>query len=263
MPVGISAVVIGIVSSISQTGFVWTTKFLDFDLTRLDPLQGVKKLWSQESLFELLKAILKFAIVGTILFSFTKSWLFQSSSLWDLEPGQTSVVLGGHIFKILMIVSLSMLILSVGDYAFQKFRYERSIRMSKQELREERKQVEGDPQIRARIRAVQRQIATRKMTAAVKKADVVVTNPTHIAVALMYDREKMGAPRVVAKGADFMAEKIKKIARESGVPCVENVPLARALYKAIKIGHFVSRDLYNAVAEVFAYVYRLKGRFKG
>jgi flagellar biosynthetic protein FlhB len=150
--------------------------------------------------------------------------------------------------------------LAAFDFGYQKFRFEQKIRMTKQEVKEERKQSEGNPQIKARIRAIQRQRATSKMLDAVKKADVVVTNPTHIAVALQYDRDNMMAPKVVAKGADYMAEKIKKIARENGIPCVENVPLARAMFKAFKIGQFISRDLYNAVAEVLAYVYRLKGR---
>ena len=168
--------------------------------------------------------------------------------------------LGSHLIKILFVTGLAMFVLAGIDYAFQRFRYEKRIRMTKEELRQERKQVEGNPQIKARIRAVQRQISQKRMMDDVRKADVVVTNPTHFAIALVYDRETMFAPKVVAKGADHMAQKIKQIAREAGVPCIENPPLARALYKALKIGQFISRDLYNAVAEVLAYVYRLKGR---
>jgi len=163
-------------------------------------------------------------------------------------------------FNILFLVGSVMALLAGLDFAYQKFRYEQKIKMTKQEVKEERRQSDGNPQVRARIRGLQRRMSQNKMLDAVKSADVVITNPTHIAVALIYDREAMMAPKVVAKGADYMAERIKKIARENGVPCVENVPLARAMYKALKLGQFISKDLYNAVAEVLAYVYRLKGK---
>jgi flagellar biosynthetic protein FlhB len=259
LPVGVAALILSILSSVAQTGFVFSTKLIEFDLGRLDPMKGAKRIWNLNSLFELLKAIAKFAVVAGVLYVFTKSFIWKSFGFWELEAGQTTYLLGKQIFRILIVVAIAMLVVAVGDYIFQRFRFEKSIRMTKQELKEERKQMEGDPQLRARIRATQRQIATRKMAEAVRKADVVVTNPTHIAIALIYDRENMASPRVVAKGADFMAEKIKRIAREAGVPCVENVPLARALYKAVKVGHFISRDFFNAVAEVLAYVYRLRG----
>jgi flagellar biosynthetic protein FlhB len=261
-PVAVIGFFVSLMSSVIQTGFVFSTKRLEFDLERLDPSKGFGRLFSMESIFELLKAIVKFVIVAGVLYIFMKEWIWKSSGFWELEPQQTTAFLGKQVFRLVMFVSVAMLIVSIGDYTYQKLRYEKSIKMSKQEIRDERKQVEGDPQIRARIRAVQRQVANKRMTAAVQKADVVITNPTHIAVALIYDKENMAAPRVVAKGADFMAERIKKIAREAGVPCVENVPLARALYKAFKIGHFISRDFYNAVAEVLAYVYRLRGGAK-
>jgi flagellar biosynthetic protein FlhB len=168
--------------------------------------------------------------------------------------------MGHEIILILFTIGGAMAVLSAGDFLFQKYRFEEKIKMTKQEVREERKQMEANPQVKARIRSLQRAFSTNKMLDAVKRADVVVTNPTHFAVALLYDRENMMAPKVVAKGVDHMAQRIKQIARENGVPCVENVPLARALYKALKIGQFISRDLYNAVAEVLAYVYRLRGR---
>ncbi len=259
-PIVGAALVVGIVGTLLQVGFLWTTRPLEPDLDRINPLSGLKRIFSLDGLFETFKAAIKFIIVGVVAYIFLKDWVFQAGGLWDVEAAGVSVFLGRHAIKILFVIGLSMFIMALLDYGFQKFRYEQRIKMTKQEAKQERKQVEGNPQVKARIRAIQRQVATRKMTEAVRKADVIVTNPTHIAVALIYDRENMFAPRVVAKGADFMAEQIKKIAREAGVPCVENVPLARALFKALKVGQFIPRDLYNAVAEVLAYVYRLKGK---
>jgi flagellar biosynthetic protein FlhB len=146
------------------------------------------------------------------------------------------------------------------DFSIQRFQYNKSLRLTKAEAKQEHKEREGDPQIKARIRAIQRDMARKRMMNAVKKADVIITNPTHIAIAVVYDREKMMAPKVIAKGADFIAQRIKKVAAEAGIPLVENVPLARTLYKTVKTGQYVPRALYQAVAEVLAYVYRLKGK---
>jgi flagellar biosynthetic protein FlhB len=212
-------------------------------------------------LIEFFKALLKLAVVSGIVWIFLTDRIPRTSVLWDLEPAGIMRFIAENVLWLMFSVGLGFLVLAGFDYGWQRFRYEQKLKMTKQEAKEDRKQQEGNPQIRARIRMLQRKAATSRMMEAVKTADVVVTNPTHIAVALLYDRENMHAPRVVAKGADFMAEKIKKVAREAGIPCVENRPLARALYKAFKIGQFVSRDLYNAVAEVLAYVYRLKGRW--
>jgi flagellar biosynthetic protein FlhB len=151
-------------------------------------------------------------------------------------------------------------VFAAGDFWLQRHEYQKQLRMTKQEAKQEHREREGDPQIKARIRSVQREMARKRMMEAVKKADVIVTNPTHFAVAIQYDRVSMGAPKVVAKGADFLAQKIKKIAAEAGVPMVENVPLARTLYKKVKVGQAIPRALYQAVAEVLAYVYRLKGK---
>ncbi len=249
-----------LLSSVAQTGFVWTTKPLEPELDRLSPLAGLKKIMSAEALFEMFKAFVKFAVIGTIAYSVLRKSIGEASTIWGMESQALAVFFARNIFHILLVVAFSMLLMAIVDYGFQKFRFEQKIRMTKQEAKEERREQEGNPQIKARIRGIQRQMATRKMMDDVKRADVVITNPTHIAIAIIYDRENMFAPKIVAKGADHMAERIKKIAREAGVPCVENVPLARAMYKALKIGQFISRDLYNAVAEVLAHVYRLKGR---
>jgi len=260
-PLSLVVVVSAVAGTIVQHGgILWSTKPFELDLTKLSPLGGLKRIFSPDGIFELFKASIKLILVGVILFFVFEKWIGKSAELWDAETNQILIHLGDHIITTLFIVAGVMTILALIDFGFQKYRFEKKIMMTKQEVREERKQIDGNPQIKARIRSMQRQIATSKMMEAVKTADVIVTNPTHFAVALVYDRENMAAPRVVAKGVDHMAQKIKKIARENGVPCVENVPLARALYKALKIGQFISKDLYNAVAEVLAYVYRLKGR---
>lgn len=260
LPVGLAAVLIGVLGSFAQVGFLWTTKPIEPDLERINPLSGLQRLVSIEGFFELVKATIKFVIVGALTHMLLMKWVKGTGGLWEVDPQQAGVFIGTKIIVVMLTVGTAMFLMSMVDYGFKKFRYEQKIKMTKQEAKEERKRTEGSPQIRARIRAMQAQVSQRRMMDAVKKADVVVTNPTHIAVALVYDRENMMAPKVVAKGADYMAEQIKKIARENGIPCVENVPLARAMYKALKIGQFISRDLYNAVAEVLAYVYRLKGR---
>ena len=255
-----AAMVIGVAGSLLQTGFIWSTKGLEPDIEKLNPISGLERIFSLDGFAEMAKAIFKFTIIASITYAFLKNRIGQTGNLFSLEAGGLAVFAGRNSISLLLSVGIAMLVLSGLDYTYQRFRYEQKIRMTKEEVKEERRQLDGNPQIKARIRALQRRISQNKMLDAVKKADVVITNPTHIAVALIYERESMFAPRVVAKGADFMAERIKKIARENGIPCVENVPLARAMFKALKIGQFISRDLFNAVAEVLAYVYRLKGR---
>jgi flagellar biosynthetic protein FlhB len=259
-PVCIAGFLIGTLSSIAQGGFTWTTKPLELDPAKLNPLTGLQRIFSMEGFFELGKSIAKFLIAGVVVWAFLIRRLKESPVIWDWETNQLVSFMAYNALLILVWVGGAMLIVAGFDYAFQRYRFEARLRMTKEEAKEDRKNVEGNPQTRARVRALQRRIATSKMVQAVKTADVVITNPTHIAIALLYDREKMDAPRIVAKGADHMAQRIKQIAKENGVPCVENVPLARALWRALKIGEFVSRDFFNAVAEVLAYVYRLKGK---
>jgi len=177
----------------------------------------------------------------------------------DSSVKQIFAFTGTAIFSISMKILIGYVVIAVLDYAFQRWDYEQSMMMTRQEVREELKQTEGDPLLRARIRSVQREMARRRMMAEVPKADVVVTNPTEIAVALSYT-SNMAAPVVVAKGRNLIAEKIRSLAVEAGVPIVENVALAQALFKAVEIGHTIPAELYTAVAEVLAYVYRLKGK---
>jgi flagellar biosynthetic protein FlhB len=259
-PVAGTALIAGVLGNVMQFGLLWSTKPLEPDLEKINPLSGLSRILSMDGLFDLFKASVKLTLVGVLLYVVFIRWLGESGYLWDADVQGLMRAMGHEIILILFTIGGAMAVLSAGDFLFQKYRFEEKIKMTKQEVREERKQMEANPQVKARIRSLQRAFSTNKMLDAVKRADVVVTNPTHFAVALLYDRENMMAPKVVAKGVDHMAQRIKQIARENGVPCVENVPLARALYKALKIGQFISRDLYNAVAEVLAYVYRLRGR---
>ncbi len=258
-PVAVASLATGVLGTIAQSGLVWTTKPLSPNLEKLNPLSGISRMMSLEVVFEFAKSAVKFAIIGGVLYSSLSQRIGEASDLWTADVSTIVLILFKQLVHILFVIAGCMLIISLADFGFQKFRFEQKIKMTRQEVREERKQMEGNPQIKGRIRALQRKVANQKMLEAVKKADVVITNPTHFAVALLYDRESMFAPKVVARGVDFMAQRIKQVARENGVPCVENVPLARALYRALKIGQFISRDLYNATAEVLAYVYRMKG----
>jgi len=260
LPLGVCTAVVGIAASLMQTGLIWSTKPLEPDISKLNPVKGLQKIFSLNGIFELIKSILKMCVCLGALYFFFKNLITEVPNIWAMDVGGILSFLGPQLLELMFIVAGAMLIVSLFDYAYQRFQFERKIKMTKQESKDERKQLEGDPAIKARIRAIQKQVASRRMLDAVKSADVVITNPTHIAVALIFDRENMMAPRVVAKGADYMAEKIKGIARDNGVPCVENVPLARALFKALKIGQFISREFYNAVAEVLAHVYRIKGK---
>jgi len=260
LPIGVCSFVMAILSTIVQTGFVWSTKSLEPDLDKLNPMSGLSRIFSFNGVFELIKAVIKLGVAMGALYSFFNGLVREVPNIWAMNVGGIMMFLGPHLFRMLLIVGIAMFVIAIVDFAYQKFQFERRLRMTKQEARDERKQLEGDPAIKGRIRAMQRQMASRRMMEAVKTADVVITNPTHIAIAILFDRENMMAPKIVAKGADHMAERIKQIARDNGVPCVENVPLARALFKALKVGQMISREFYNAVAEVLAYVYRIKGK---
>jgi flagellar biosynthetic protein FlhB len=215
---------------------------------------------SFKQLIEAARLIFKMAVVLSVAYYLVKSEVLFAPHHVGGEVGYLLTAYGktakGIFFALIGVLSIFAGI----DFGFQKLEYNKNLRMTKAEAKQEHKEREGDPQIKARIRAVQREMARKRMMQAVKKADVIVTNPTHIAVALVYDKSNMSAPKVVAKGADFVAQKIKQIASDAGVPLVENVPLARTLYKTVKVGQSIPRALYQAVAEVLAYVYRLKKR---
>lgn len=257
IPVLILFWLIGFVSSLVQIGFLQNEEALQVRWDRLDPIQGFKRIASSRSLIEGFKAVLKVCLILGITYLLLRDQINILPKLMDFNIGQIFALLGSLVTRLLGGVGCFMLVLAAADYFYQRWELEKQMRMTKQEIKEEVKSREGDPMIRARIKRVQRDIASRRMMEDVPKADVIVTNPTHIAVALKYD-ETMVAPRVIAKGADLIAAKIREIAAQHGIPIVENKPLARTMFKTIKIGQMIPRELYTAVAEVLSYVYRLR-----
>lgn len=260
LPIAAAGFVAGIIGSVVQFGFLFTWSPLEPKLERLDPISGFRRVFSGASLVEGVKSLLKLIVVIGITYSLMKDQVMSSASVMDMESAQFVAYMSSAGFHLIMGVCVGLFVVAALDFSYQKFRYHKSLMMTKQEVKQEHKQREGDPLLKARIRSIQREMARKRMMQEVPKADVIVTNPTHIAVALKYDVEKMAAPRVIAKGADLLAQRIKEVAKKNGIPMVENVPLARALHKSVKVGGSVPRSLYQAVAEVLAFVYRLKGR---
>ncbi|RUM89007.1 MAG: flagellar biosynthesis protein FlhB [Thermodesulfatator sp.] len=254
---------IALLSNYLQVGTLFTWEPLIPRLSKINPMEGFKRLFSLQSLVEFIKSLFKLAIVTWIAWSTVRDQLELLPPLLDQTPYQIIAYLGTVSFKIFWKSCLAMILLSVLDYMYQRWEFERNLKMTKQEVKEEFKQTEGDPQVKSRIRSIQRELARKRMMQEVPEADVVITNPTHLAVALKYEAGKMEAPSVVAKGAGIIAEKIKEIARDNGIPIVENKPVAQSIFKLVEIGQTIPENLFQAVAEIFAYVYRLKGRKAG
>jgi flagellar biosynthesis protein FlhB len=259
LPILGAILLIGSGASLAQTGFLWRSDALQLDLSRISPLKGLARLVSLRSVVELLKGLLKIAIVTGVGLFVMRHDLLQLPALMEFDMGTVLHLAGQLSLKTGLAVTGAIGVLAGLDYCYQRYEWERSLRMSKQEVKEEHKSAEGDPLIKSRVRAAQRDLSRKRMLADVKTADVVVTNPTHLAVALKYDSTKMAAPFVVAKGAGFMAERIRELARHHGVPVVEQKFVARTLFKLVEIGKEIPADLYRAVAEILAFVYRARG----
>jgi flagellar biosynthetic protein FlhB len=261
LPIAAAGFIAGVLGSVVQFGFLFTWSPLEPELDRINPIAGFQRIFSISSVVEGLKSVIKLVAVVSVTYLMLRSQLLGSSSMAEMDSGAFMAYMSSTAFRLVGGVCVGLFIVAALDFSYQKYRYRQSLMMSKQEVKQEHKQREGDPLLKARVRSLQREMARKRMMQEVPKADVIVTNPTHIAVALRYDAEKMAAPRVVAKGADLVAQRIKEVARKNGIPLVENVPLARALHKSVKVGGKVPRSLYQAVAEVLAYVYRLKGKY--
>ena len=263
LPFMLAVVVAGIVANIVQIGFLFSPEAFSPKLSKFNPIKGIKKLFSLKSLVELVKSLIKITFVGGIAYLTIKTELKTIPTLMQMDIKDIISFIGTTSFKICLYVSLALIIMAVLDYAYQKYEHTKSLKMTKQEVKDENKQTEGDPKVKARIRSIQIEMSRRRMMEAVPEADVVITNPTQLAIALKFDSEKMLAPKIVAKGAGKIAERIREIADENHVPIVENKPLARTLFKIAEIGDYIPAELYQAVAEVLAYVYRLKGMRTG
>ncbi len=257
LPFWLIATALVLLAGFIQGGVV--LKPLSIEMERLNPVNGLRRLFSLQGFFELLKALLKFLLGGVALYLIV--WyvlkVIPATPAMELEVirGLAMILIKKSIIAMLGL----FLLIALFDYIQERYRFERSIRMTRQEIKEEFKETEGDPLVRARIRSIQKELARRRMIQEVQKATVVVTNPTHIAVALLYRREELPAPKVVAKGAGYVAEKIKEVARGHSVPIVEDPPLARALYR-LKIGAYIPEELYKAVAKILAYIYKTRGK---
>jgi flagellar biosynthesis protein FlhB len=248
---------------VSQTGPLFLPQKLLPDLTRLDPIKGVGRLVSLPNLMRLLFGLFKIAVIATVAMVSLYQRRHDILGMTGMEVGPLGAMLVELLLGTALRVGVALLILAILDYAFQRWKYEQDIRMTTQEVREELKNLEGNPQVLARRRVVQRQLALNRLSEAVPKADVVITNPTELAVAIQYDPEKMAAPVVVAKGAGLVAERIRRLALERNIPVVERKPLAQALFREVDVNHPIPEDKYAAVAEVLAYVYQLKGKTLG
>lgn len=252
----------GVLSYVVQVGFLWAPNVLKFDLNRINPINGVKKLFSVRALVETIKALLKFILILTIV-----SW-FISENIGAYRGFLHTDFIQSFVFGKFLIVKLSFMIIgalflvSIGDFAYQKFSYKKRLMMTKEEAKKELKETEGNPEVKRRIKSLQQKIAQRKMKEDVIAADVVITNPTHISVAIRYDSKEMTSPMLVAKGADHLAMRIREIAKENDVPMIENVPLARTIYRTLKIGEFIPSNLYLVVAEVLSFAYRVRKKIK-
>jgi flagellar biosynthesis protein FlhB len=257
-PFMLIVLVAGLAVEVSQGGVVVSSEKLKFDAGRLNPLQGVKRLFNKDSLFEVAKSFFKMAIVGYMAYRILADEIEGLLYLVDQDLQGILEFIGHISFKIVLHTCGVLLLLAVIDLAFVKWRFLDNLKMTKQEVKDENKNMEGDPQIKAKVKSKQFQMARRRMRQIIPTADVVVTNPTHYAVALKYDRFRMGAPVVLFKGVDEIAQQVKIVARENGVTLVENRFLARELYSKVEEGEEIPEGLYAAVAEILAYVYSLK-----
>ncbi len=250
-----------VLANLLQVGFLLSGELIRPKLSKLDPLKGLQRLFSGQSFMELFKSLLKLAIVGVVAYVSVKGEMEALPFLGQMQLNAAMIYILHTTLKIALKCSLAMVLLVAIDYAYQRWEFEKRIRMSRKEVKDEFKRTEGDPLIKSRIRNIQMQMARRRMMQAVPHADVVITNPTHLAVALKYDSLVMAAPRVVAKGAGALAERIKEIARAHEIPVVENRELARGLYASVQIDQEIPTSFYQAVAEVLAYVYGLRRQY--
>jgi flagellar biosynthetic protein FlhB len=258
-PLFLLVLIVGFFSTLFQIGWLLTPTPLIPDFAKLNPITGMGRFFSRKSLVEIIKSLIKVTLVGWIAYSTVLDNFREALILVDASIGTTLSYLARVSGLILAKVCGLLILIAFLDFLFVRYELEEKMKMTKQELKEEFKETEGDPHIKAQIRVIQQQMARKRMMAEVPKADVIVTNPTHLAVALRYQAKEMDAPVVVAKGADYVAMRIREIAMENDIPIVENPPVARLLHK-IDLGQRIPEDLFKAVAEILAYVYTLKGK---
>ncbi len=260
IPVMVPIIIIALLANIAQVGFVISWKAIEPKLSKLNPINGFKQKFSSRAVVEFVKTLLKVGVISMVAYYAIKGELTQISKLYDHSIGYILLFILKISFWIFIKVCLIMLVVAALDYAYQRWKFLDEQKMTKKEVKDETKQTEGDPMVKSRIRQLQQEAARKRMMADVPEADVIVTNPTRLAVAIKYDSAQMDAPAVLAKGAGPVAKNIREIARQNDIPLVEDKQLARNLYSSVDIGGQVPGELYQAVAEVLAYVYKLKGK---
>lgn len=259
-PIFVIFFLIAFIADLVQVKWKVSGKPLKPKFNRMSPVSGFKRIFSVNSLAELIKAILKIGLISYVAYQYLKNKVNQIYLLYDMSFTQALSVISNLITEMGIRISAVYCIIAAADFAYQKVKFTMDMRMTKQEVKDEYKEQEGDPQIKGKIRQKMQEVSRRRMMQNLPKADVVITNPTHYAVAIQYDLEIADAPIVLAKGADYMAKRIKEVARENEIEIVENKPLARMLYANVEVGDMIPPELYQAVADVLAYVYHLKGR---
>jgi flagellar biosynthetic protein FlhB len=260
MPLFAIVILAAVSIQLAQVGFLFTTETLGLKLEKLNPLTGFKRMFSLNSIVELVKALLKIGIIGLIGYLYIKREVVTIISMMDMDVVSAAITIMDIVISVAIRMAFTMLIIGIFDLMYQWWKYEKDMKMTKKEIKDEFKQQEGNPEVKAKIKQKQRQISLRRMMQEIPKADVVITNPTHFAVAVKYDPKKSEAPYVLAKGQDYLALRIRELAKQNKVEVVENKPLARALYQSVDVGKAIPQDLYQAVAEVLAFVYSLKGK---
>ncbi|HSW39787.1 MAG TPA: flagellar biosynthesis protein FlhB [Acidobacteriota bacterium] len=258
LPVFLAIMGFSIFGNLIQGELTFSTHPLGFRFEKLNPINGLKKIFSKNGLVQLAKSLIMIVGVGVIGYQVVNEHLAEYPRLLFADAKYLFAWIFSVLFEICLRVGILLILLAFADFCFEKYQYKEQLKMSKKEIREEFKETEGDPITKGRIRRIQREMARKRMMADVPKADVVITNPTHYAVALSYKMDSMEAPKVVAKGVGFLALKIKELAREHDIPMVENKQLAHTLYKSVEIGAYIPGDLYKAIAEILAYVYKAK-----
>ncbi len=259
-PIFIVVFVVAFISDVWQVKWEITPETIKPKFNKLNPISGFKRIFSANSLVELVKSLAKIFLIGYICYDYVMDNKEDLFLLYDIPVLQAVQLVADMVFDLGIRISLVYMVLALADYIYQKVKFSNDMKMTKQEVKDEYKQQEGDPQIKGKIRQKMREVSQRRMMQSLPTADVVITNPTHYAVAIKYDPEVADAPLVLAKGADFLAAKIKEVAKESNIEIVENKPLARMLYANVEVGQAVPPELYQAVAEVLAFVYKLQGK---
>jgi flagellar biosynthetic protein FlhB len=252
--------IIAVLGNYLQIGFMLTGEPLMMKFSKINPIEGFKRMFSMRVVIDFLKSLLKLSIIGYVVYSTLWGEKERLLALGHTPLEQTFTYISSITLTLGIKIGFILIILAIFDFMYQKYEFEKNIKMSKQDIKDEYKKSEGDPLIKGKIRARQRQMAMQRMMQEVPKADVIITNPTHFAVAIKYESGNMHAPVVLAKGTDYIALKIKEIAKEHDVMTMENKPLARAIYAQVEIGEAIPADLFQAVAEILAYVYKVKGR---